>query len=182
MYDDAGGAMAARAWWMLRWAGHAEVAVLNGGLAAWTGPIESGPAQQVEPSDFQPGDPLTRLITVDELMPLVEAGGHTLVDARAPGRFSGAEDPIDPVAGHIPGAVCTPFGGNLDEQGLFKPAQQLAARLPDDPDAIYYCGSGVTAAHNILAAHIAGLPEPILYADSWSGWIRDPDRPVATGS
>ena len=96
--------------------------------------------------------------------------------------FPGAEEPIDPVAGHIPGALCAPFNGNLDEHGRFRPADELAARLPHDPNAIYYCGSGVTAAHNILAAHIAGLPEPVLYADSWSGWITDPARPVATGS
>jgi len=181
-YDDAGGAYAARAWWMLRWMGHAQVAVLDGGLPAWDGPIESGTGPAAAHSNFTPGAPLTRLIEVEELeRQLHSAQPPLLVDARARSRWAGAEEPIDAVAGHIPGAHCYPFNDNLDARGYFRPAAELRARFnAPAADVVCYCGSGVTAAHNILAMHIAGLPEPALYADSWSGWITDPQRPVAT--
>ena len=106
---------------------------------------------------------------------------HTL-DIATPERWAGREEPIDAVAGHIPGALCLPFNENLGEDGCFLPSADLAARFPADDDFICYCGSGVTAAHNILAMHIAGLPEARLYAGSWSEWITDPSRPVATSA
>ena len=182
VYDDASGAFAARAWWMLRWLGHANVAVLNGGLAHWSGPTESGPAAAVAVSDFSPADALTRSITSQELHQAVQDGNAPiLVDARAKPRWAGTEEPIDPVAGHIPGAHCYPFQDNLREDGTFKSAEALRTRFnAAGATVVCYCGSGVTAAHNILAMHIAGLPEPILYADSWSGWITDPGRPIGT--
>lgn len=182
VYDDAGGAFAARAWWMLRWLGHAAVAVLDGGLGHWSGPTEQGPAKAVAVSDFAAKDPLTRSISSADLHQAMQAGtAPILVDARAQPRWAGIEEPIDPVAGHIPGAHCYPFTENLRADGTFKSPDELRTRF-NAPGAtvVCYCGSGVTAAHNILAMHIAGLPEPILYADSWSGWITDPARPIGT--
>jgi thiosulfate/3-mercaptopyruvate sulfurtransferase len=181
-YDDAGGAYAARAWWMLRWMGHARVAVLDGGLSTWQGDLERGAGELPLATTFTPSEPLTRLIEVDTLMQQLKSPAPpTLVDARARPRWAGEQEPIDPVAGHIPGAHCYPFQDNLDDSGRFKPAAELRARF-NAPGAtvVCYCGSGVTAAHNMLAMHIAGLPEPVLYADSWSGWITDPARPIET--
>lgn len=179
VYDDASGAFAARAWWMLRWVGHAAVAVLDGGMQRWSGPLESGPARAREPSSFTAAKPLTRIIDAEQLL---DGTTRTLIDARAEARWAGREEPIDPVAGHIPGAICRPFPDNIGLEGRFRSATELAERFKDDTagDVVCYCGSGVTAAHNILAMHVAGLPEPALYADSWSGWITDPARPVAT--
>lgn len=181
-YDDAGGAYAARAWWMLRWIGHRQVAVLNGGLNTWQGGLQSGPAPAVTPSAYTPGASLTRLIEVEQLqLQLASNSPPILVDARARPRWAGEQEPIDPVAGHIPGAHCYPFQDNLDADGKFRSAEELRTRFNAPGTSIVcYCGSGVTAAHNILAMHIAGLPEPTLYADSWSGWITDPARPVET--
>ncbi|MEQ8485412.1 MAG: sulfurtransferase [Pseudomonadales bacterium] len=179
VYDDAGGAFAARAWWCARWLGHAAVAVLDGGLAAWRGPLSQA-HPVVEPGNFSIRPALTRSIDAPALLSALDS--RVLVDARSRARFSGAEEPIDPVAGHIPGAVCLPFQENLGSDGRFRPAAELAARfdkLPDD--VVCYCGSGVTAAHNVLAMRIAGRPEPVLYPGSWSEWLRDPGRPVATG-
>ncbi len=180
-YDDAGGAYAARAWWMLRWAGHEAAAVLDGGMSQWSGAMESGAARPREPGTFAAREPLTRLISAADLLArLGEPGAPTLYDARAEARWAGREEPIDPVAGHIPGALCRAFAGNLDADGCFKPAAELAERFSGPGQIVCYCGSGVTAAHNILAMHLAGLPEPELYADSWSGWITDPARPIET--
>jgi len=177
VYDDAGGAFAARAWWCARWLGHPAVAVLDGGFAAWQGPLSQA-CPAVEPGNFSIRAPLTREIDAPAL--LARLDGAALVDARARPRFDGAEEPIDPVAGHIPGAVCLPFQENLDASGRFKSAAELAERFRDVPDdAVCYCGSGVTAAHNVLAMRIAGRPEPILYPGSWSEWIQDPGRPRA---
>lgn len=178
LYDDAGGAYAGRAWWMFRWLGHEAVAVLDGGLNAWQSDLDTSTHPLPEPSEFQSKPALTKLVSTTDL---VSNTGRTLLDARAQARFDGEEEPIDPVAGHIPGAMCFPFPENLDANGLFKAPDLLKkrfAKLGDDP--ICYCGSGVTACHNILAMHIAGLPEPTLYADSWSGWITDPNREVAS--
>lgn len=186
VYDDAGGCFAARAWWMLRWLGHGNVAVLDGGLDHWPEPLETGPAPKRSPSDFSVKVPLTRLYSSTDVLELVRQSSDDqplLVDARSFERFAGEEEPIDPVAGHIPGAVCLPFTENLTHDGRFKTPAQLAERFApyhDRSQLICYCGSGVTAIHNILAARIAGLPEPGLYADSWSGWITDPTRPRAT--
>ncbi len=183
-YDDAGGAYAARAWWMLRWLGHHKVAVLDGGLPAWPHALEAGTAAPVESGRFEPSEPLTRLIEVAELeTQLGSATPPILVDARARPRWAGEQEPIDPVAGHIPGAHCYPFQDNLADHGKFRPAAELRNRFnAPGANVVCYCGSGVTAAHNILAMHIAGLPEPALYADSWSGWITDPSRPIKTAT
>lgn len=177
VYDDSGGAFAARAWWCARWLGHRRVAVLDGGLQAWDGPLSQA-QPVVEPGTFSIRPPLTR--TIDATALLQGLSTATLVDARNRARFEGREEPIDPVAGHIPGAQCLPFQENLDDSGRFRPAAALAERFAGLPeDTVCYCGSGVTAAHNVLAMRIAGRAEPILYPGSWSEWIRDPARPRA---
>lgn len=177
VYDDASGAFAARAWWCARWLGHEAVALLDGGLAAWTGPLsteEPAPAR----GNFSVRPALTR--TIDAAALTASLPALTLVDARTQRRFDGIEEPIDPVAGHIPGARCLPFQDNLDADGRFRSREALAARFADLPDdVVCYCGSGVTAAHNVLALRLAGRPEPLLYPGSWSEWIRDPARPRA---
>jgi thiosulfate/3-mercaptopyruvate sulfurtransferase len=175
VYDDAGGAFAARAWWCLRWLGHAGVAVLDGGFAAWDGPLSRETPNHPQ-ARFTLRPALTRSIDVAELERRL--GRVALVDARAQPRFEGREEPIDPVAGHIPGAVCMPFQGNLGADGRFRSPAELAARFADLPgEVVCYCGSGVSATHNILAMRLAGRPEPILYPGSWSEWITDPSRP-----
>tara|TARA_B100000700_G_scaffold20246_2_gene19732 strand:- start:117 stop:956 length:840 start_codon:yes stop_codon:yes gene_type:complete len=187
VYDDMGGQLAAaRAWWMLAcWAGHADVRVLDGGLSAWQasgGALEAGETVAPASSDWQPSLDDSALVSAADITP----GQSKLMDARALARFRGEVEPIDPVAGHIPGARCRPSADNLDPDGRFKPAAQLAAELANvdsqaGDELIAYCGSGVTACHDILAYAIAGLPLPRLYAGSWSDWIRAPDRPIATG-
>lgn len=189
VYDDGPGFYAARLWWLLTWLGHTQVSVLDGGLNAWR---QAGLRMTVEksvrpwPGDFiaQPDDSL--LVAADVLHAQVTKKQNTpvyrLLDARAPERFRGEVEPIDPVAGHIPGAMCLPCSGNLDGEGQFLPSQALRARFPDIAPGqtfVCYCGSGVTACHNILAAVLAGLPMPCLYAGSWSEWITEPGRPVA---
>ena len=177
VYDDAGGAFAARAWWCARWLGHEAVAVLDGGFQAWKGPL-SREQPLVPPGNFSIRPPVTREIDAASLLARLDR--TRLVDARSLARFEAREEPVDPVAGHIPGAVCLPFQDNLDGAGRFKPAAELAGRfraLPDD--VVCYCGSGVTAAHNVLAMRVAGRPEPVLYPGSWSEWIQDPKRPRA---
>jgi thiosulfate/3-mercaptopyruvate sulfurtransferase len=176
------GAAAARAWWLLRYFGHEQVAVLDGGLEAWVsagGPLESG-APTIEPGNFtaRPGG-----------MPLLDAPGAAeiasngvLLDARAPERYRGDVEPVDPVAGHIPGARNRPATDNLLPDGRFRPGEVLRrqfARLGvrDDADVGAYCGSGVTAAQEVLALELAGC-SAALYVGSWSEWITDPDRPV----
>ncbi|HCY05026.1 MAG TPA: sulfurtransferase [Gammaproteobacteria bacterium] len=186
VYDDTGGCFAARAWWMLRWLGHANVAVLDGGLQQWSQALQTGRATPPEISNFTLHPALTRLYSSDQVLAAIQQPVATrprLVDARSHERFAGKEEPIDPVAGHIPGAICMPFNANLDATGKFKTPAALAKQFASISAAhavVCYCGSGVTATHNILAARIAGLPEPALYADSWSGWITDPDRPYET--
>ena len=174
VYDDAGGAYAARAWWCLRWLGHEAVAVLDGGLAAWPAPLSSDTPEPI-PVNFSVRESLTRTIDADTLA--ADLRGYTLVDARAQARFDGAEEPIDPIAGHIPGAICRPFQENLDDTMRFKPAESLRSRFPTGDSVVCYCGSGVTAAHNVLAMRIAGMAEPLLYPGSWSEWIRSEERP-----
>lgn len=183
VYDDAGGQLAAaRAWWLLHvWAGHPDVRVLDGGIAAWQeagGVLESGePDLPGSPSGWSPAFDDTAWIDADA----VANGDLALVDARARERYRGEVEPIDPVAGHIPGAVCRPSAANLDAVGRFKSPAELEAELPRGASVVCYCGSGVTACHDILAYAIAGRALPKLYAGSWSHWIRDPARPVATG-
>jgi len=178
VYDDAGGAYAARAWWCLRWLGHEAVALLDGGLAAWPAPLttETSP---VSPGHFSVRTSLTRTIDAETLN--AHLGDYILIDARSEARFNAEEEPIDPIAGHIPGAQCLPFQGNLDQTQRFRSAEFLADRfsplVEDSRPIVCYCGSGVTAAHNILAMRVAGLDEPVLYPGSWSEWIRSDDRP-----
>ena len=187
VYDDMGGQMAAaRLWWMLTWAGHPDVRVLDGGIQAWNqamGELKRAPSQPVtsEPSDWQPSFDDSLLVTAEEVV----GSQAVLLDARGEARFRGEQEPVDPVAGHIPGALCRPTPGNLEANGRFKDRmslmRELRRTLPDDSAVIAYCGSGISACQNILAFAIAGLPLPRLYAGSWSDWISDPERPVATG-
>jgi thiosulfate/3-mercaptopyruvate sulfurtransferase len=193
-YDENDSTAAARAWWLLRYFGHQQVQVLDGGYQAWLAadlPIETGPAAAREPGTFtaRPGH-----------LPLLDAEGAArmaregvLLDARAAERYRGETEPVDPVAGHIPAAVSAPTTGNLDPAGRFLDAAALRDRFtglgvgaaaPGTPDGAVttgvYCGSGVTAAHEVLAMAIAGIPAA-LYVGSWSDWITGPARPVATG-
>ncbi len=190
VYDDAGGAIAARLWWLLRWLGHRSCAVLDGGWQAWTaaGAPVTDAVPQIEPVEFaiRHGDSLA---WVDEAYLLMNLHSHRdlVIDARAAPRYRGEVEPIDPVAGHVPAAVNLPFDGNLDENGRFRPPQALAQRFQavlgdrGPGSAVHMCGSGVTACHNLLAMEVAGLTGSRLYPGSWSQWIRDPDRPVARG-
>lgn len=192
-YDQGNGAYASRLWWLLRWAGHRNVAVLNGGFAAWQQaglPIETAVTQR-PPRTFTLHISEAHVATTAELERAVRDGSlrkgiAVLVDARAADRFAGENETIDPVAGHIPGARNHPFARNVDPEGRFLPATELRERWTATLGAaaaqpgrvIAMCGSGVTACHNLLALEIAGLPEARLYAGSWSEWIRDPARPV----
>ncbi|WP_343064674.1 sulfurtransferase [Halomonas cerina] len=182
VYDDRGGQLAAaRAWWMLAcWAGHPEVRVLDGGLRAWLdagGELPLGREPVPSPSDWRPTYRDEAWATAEEVL----SGQALMVDARSHERFRGEVEPVDPVAGHIPGAVCRPSAENLDEAGRFKAPAALDAELPGGDEVIAYCGSGVTACHDILAYGVAGRPLPRLYPGSWSEWIRDPGRPVIRG-
>ena len=188
-YDDAGGAIAARLWWMLRWTGHSEAALLDGGFAAW----------QASGQALETGEPAPRTamyhgcsndeacVSSDDVAAALSAGSMLLLDAREAPRFRGEQEPIDEVAGHIPGAINVPFQENLDADGYFLPAaeigrrfRQIIGRRPVDTVACM-CGSGVTACHNLFAMELAGLPGARLYTGSWSEWIRSGLRPVATG-
>lgn len=191
-YDAQGGMYAARAWWLLRWLGHGAVAVLDGGKNAWVAaglPLEAGNT----PDPETPGS-LTRkaslVATVDAGAVLANLANPTrlLVDARAADRFRGENETLDPVGGHIPGAVNRFFKDNLEGNGSFKPAaalkQEFGQVLGGTPasQAVMQCGSGVTACHNLLALEVAGLPGAALYPGSWSEWCADPARPVASGA
>ncbi|MGH8272886.1 MAG: sulfurtransferase [Gammaproteobacteria bacterium] len=188
-YDESGGAFAARLWWLARWLGHEKIAVLDGGLPAWReagGEMEEGEVKAPTPADFPVRKSLTKMLVTDEVLTIVHAAASgTLVDARAAPRYRGETEPIDSVAGHIPGAHNRPFAENLDASGRFLDRDQLRTRfagLSDDPQqTVHYCGSGVTACHNVLAMEHAGLVGSRLYAGSWSEWIRNPARPVARG-
>ncbi len=184
-YDDQGGVYASRAWWLLRWMGHDAVAVLDGGRGAWLaagGTLDAAPpAAPAAPPypERAPGMP-----TVDAATLLGQLGRRPLLDARAPERFRGEVEPLDPVAGHIPGATCRFFKSNLGADDRFKPREQLRAEfeaLGAGADAVHHCGSGVTACHNLLAMAHAGLTPGALYPGSWSEWCSDPARPIAQG-
>jgi thiosulfate/3-mercaptopyruvate sulfurtransferase len=181
-YDAGSGAFAARLWWLARWLGHQRVAVLDGGLQAWIdagGGLETGPGKPPPQTHFEAAEPLTRTVGPAAI---VEDGAQlVLIDARAPARFRGEHEPIDPVAGHIPGALSMNFEDNLNESGHWLPQTDLAARFAPlrGSNVVAYCGSGVTACHNILGLVHAGFEEPALYPGSWSEWILDPTRPVA---
>jgi thiosulfate/3-mercaptopyruvate sulfurtransferase len=188
-YDAGPGAYAARLWWMLRWVGHDAVAVLDGGFAAWTAegrPVSAEPARR-PPARFV-ADPRPGLVLDAAGVAAALARGETLVDVRGAERFAGAAEPIDTVAGHVPGARNLPFPENLGPDGRFREAAELAAlwraRTGAEPGhaPICMCGSGVTACQGLLALEVAGVPGGRLYAGSWSEWIRDPSRPVARGA
>jgi len=191
-YDDSGGTMAVRLWWLLRWLGHPRVALLDGGWTAWSAaglPMEATQAGPAVATAFDARPDWRQVATTREILRQLETGSNALllVDARTRERFRGDAEPIDPVAGHVPGAINLPLQDNLNPDGTFKPAevlraryrQALAGRSPGETAAM--CGSGVTACHNLLAMEIAGLAGGRLYAGSWSEWIRDPARPIATG-
>lgn len=189
VYDDAGGAFAVRCWWLLRWLGHREVAVLDGGLSAWKaagGRVEDG-EPEVERRAYRTKGAAMPEVGSKMVRAAVAVGRIRLIDARGAPRFRGEEEPIDPVAGHVPGAVNRPFTDNLDEQGRWRSPDALRQRFEpllagfEPEQAVHMCGSGVTACHNLFAMELAGLTGSALYAGSWSEWIRDPERPVAEG-
>lgn len=189
-YDDGEGAHAARAWFLLRMLGHEKVAVLDGGWSRWTSlglPVASAANAPVVPTQYKATFDDSRLLDADAVARHLGAGGM-LIDARAAVRFRGEEEPLDRVAGHVPGAVNRPYPQNMGADGRFKPPMQLAdeyrALLGEHApgDVAVMCGSGVTACHNLLAMERAGLRGAKLFTGSWSGWISDPSRPVATGA
>ncbi|MFC7979240.1 sulfurtransferase [Streptomyces cinereoruber] len=182
VYDGGSGWGAARAWWLLRWAGHPDVRVLDGGLAAWTGELTEK-VTAPEPGDFRPEPGALGLLDADGAAAFARSG--LLLDARAAERYRGDVEPIDRVGGHIPGAVSAPTTENVDAGGLFLAADALRDRFTalgaaEGTPVAVYCGSGVSGAHEVLALEIAGIPAA-LYAGSWSEWSADPSRPVATG-
>ncbi len=190
-YDNMGGMYAARLWWMLRWAGHAAVAVLDGGLAAWkaaSDAVERGASEARAPGDFALRDSLVTTALYADVLANIDSGERLVIDARAPDRFRGENETLDPVGGHIPGAANRLFRNNLGPDGRFKSADDLRAefsaliggRAP--AHLIHQCGSGVTACHNLLAMEVAGLGGAALYAGSWSEWCAQPGAPIATGA
>ena len=184
-YDDAGGMFSARLWWMLRWVGHRDAAVLDGGLSAWTA---AGGALDTTVRALQPvAYPLSEVehtVNADQILAGLGSDARLLVDARAPDRFRGENETLDPVGGHIPGAVNRFFKLNIGDDGRFKPADVLRAEwrtligARDPSTLIMQCGSGVTACHNLLALEVAGLSGAKLYPGSWSEWCSDPARPM----
>ncbi len=183
-YDDMGGAIAARLWVMLKWLGHEAVAVLDGGWQKWVAenkPIESQTIES-QARSFKPNLQTDLIVDASAVASAVEDAHVCLVDARAAERYAGIHEPLDPVAGHIPSALSYPWQENLDENKCFHPPETLLKRFEalSSTPIIAYCGSGVTAAHNMLAITHAGLPMPRLYAGSWSHWITLPNHIVAT--
>ncbi|GKS88574.1 MULTISPECIES: sulfurtransferase [unclassified Acidovorax] len=190
VYDRNGANYCGRLWWMLKWAGHDAVAVLDGGLQAWTaagGDLASGDEPAHFQSNFKLGEPLRQLATAADVQAALGQDRQTVIDARAPARYRGEVEPLDPVAGHIPGALNRPFSENLGPDGRFKPAAQLraefeallGARAPGT--VVHQCGSGVSAIPNVLAMELAGFGKTTLFAGSWSEWCSAPDRPVERG-
>ena len=187
-YDQDSGAFAARLWWMLRWLGHENVAVLNGGFAKWL--------REGRPVSTQPQAPAATRFVPGHVRPTVNAAGIAaslprhdllLLDARAAERYRGDAEPIDPVAGHIPGALNRPYARNLGPDATFRSARELRIEFEamlhgrSPADLVHYCGSGVTSCHNVLAMSVAGYPLTRLYPGSWSEWCADPNRPIAKG-
>ena len=191
VYDDAGGAIASRLWWLMKYFGHDGSAMLDGGIAAWQAAayqLESG-AVNVKPMpvvDFTLRKDL--VVSTSELVSQLEGDQVVLADARDRERFAGEVEPIDRVAGHIPGSVNYPYTLNLTSNGVFKPVDDLREGLlaltenQQSRELVHMCGSGVTACHNIFAAELAGMKESKLYVGSWSEWIQDPSRPINPGS
>jgi thiosulfate/3-mercaptopyruvate sulfurtransferase len=182
VYDNAGGATAARMWWMLRSIGHGQAAVLDGGLAAWERaghPVSVEKTQRV-PTTYPPSDDWTGIVDADGVAEGAELGA-TVVDSRAPERYRGESEPIDSRAGHIPGAINIFHADNLAEDGTHLSIADLAARFAGIGDSpIVYCGSGVTACHNLLAMSLVGITRARLYPGSWSEWSSDDSRPIET--
>ena len=188
LYDDSGGSMAARMWWMLRWIGHQAVAVLDGGWSAWTAaglPTSSG-VETPQPASFTASPRPELVVDATEMLAKTASGGALVIDARGADRFRGENETHDPIGGHIPGASNLPHTGNL-RAGHFRDPAELAARFSElmgnrpPSEVIFYCGSGVSACHNALALEHAGIGEARLYPGSWSDWITDPSRPTAQG-
>ena len=190
VYDRQGASYCGRLWWMLKWLGHERVAVLDGGLQAWQasgGSVVRGPNQTLPHTEFSITEPLVALVSAETVLANLGKTDQTVIDARAAPRFRGEIEPLDPVAGHIPGALNRPFTNNLTAEGFFKSKEMLrqefeellGARRPEH--TVHHCGSGVTAIPNILAMAIAGLGNTALFAGSWSEWCSDPHRPVAKG-
>ncbi|PKO59695.1 MAG: sulfurtransferase [Betaproteobacteria bacterium HGW-Betaproteobacteria-18] len=188
VYDRQGVNYCGRLWWLLKWAGHEAVAVLDGGLPAWLaagGAVASGDGPTTQASNYPLTTPRTELVDTDTVAGKLARPGQTIVDARGAPRFRGEVEPLDPVAGHIPGALNRPFTDNLGPDGLFKHAAQLRTEFEtllagrDPATVVHHCGSGVSAVPNLIAMEVAGLGRTALYAGSWSEWCSDPSRPVA---
>ena len=191
VYDRQAGNYCGRLWWMLKWLGHDAVAMLDGGLQGWKaagGAVASGPAQAAGTAvNFAVKAPLRQLVMIDSVVEQLGRPTQTVVDARGAPRYRGEVEPLDPVAGHIPGALNRPFVDNLGPDGRFKPADQLrqewqtllGLRAPES--VVHHCGSGVTAVPNVLAMELAGFAPVALYAGSWSEWCRTPGLPCAKG-
>lgn len=190
VYDRNSANYCGRLWWMLKWAGHENVAVLDGGLQAWQaagGAVSSGEEPAHFQSNFLLGPERATLVDAEKVAAELGRPSQTLIDARATPRFKGEVEPLDPVAGHIPGALNRPFGNNLTPEGKFKPAEQLRAEFAallgqrDPATVVHHCGSGVSALPNLIAMEVAGLGRTALYAGSWSDWCSDSSRPMAQG-
>lgn len=190
VYDRQGVNYAGRLWWMLKWLGHEAVAVLDGGLPAWTAagaPVEAGPAPTPQAFNYPLAPEKAGLVAADSIVKQLGKPSQTVIDARGAPRFRGEVEPLDPVAGHIPGALNRPFTNNFDAKGFFKPAAELRTEFEtllagrDPATVVHHCGSGVSAVPNIIAMEVAGLGRAALYAGSWSDWCSDPSRPVAQG-
>ncbi|MEJ7929695.1 sulfurtransferase [Ramlibacter sp. AN1015] len=190
VYDRQGANYCGRLWWMLKWMGHEAVAVLDGGLQAWEsagGALRGGDEPSRFQSNFRVGPEHRRLVTTEQVLRGLDSRGQTIIDARARPRFRGEVEPLDPVAGHIPGALNRPFTENLGPDGRFKEPQALRAEFEnllagrDPATVVHHCGSGVSAIPNLLAMEVAGLGPTGLYAGSWSEWCSDPGRPVERG-
>ncbi|MBI1422512.1 MAG: sulfurtransferase [Gammaproteobacteria bacterium] len=187
VYDAENGAYAVRLWWMLRWLGHAAVALLDGGFATWQAaglPTETALAG-IRETVFEPHVQADSQVAMPAIKRAIQAGGLCVVDARAAARYAGEVEPIDPVAGHIPGALNYPYEANLDASGRFLPPESLRSRFAplagQSEQVVHMCGSGVTACHNLLAMEIAGYTGSKLYAGSWSEWVRNPGNPIRKG-
>ena len=188
-YDAQGGQFASRLWWLARWLGHARVALLDGGWPKWVNDTHLSSQQLLKKArgNFTASESMMPLATVDQVLQSLDSQDRMLLDARTAERFRGEQEPIDPVAGHIPGACNRPWQQNLNSDQTFKSARELRSEFEvllnqRTPDQItHQCGSGVTACHNVFAMELAELPGSALYGGSWSEWIADPTRPVATG-
>ena len=190
VYDRQGNNFCGRLWWMLKWAGHDNVAVLDGGLHAWQaagGQMRSGPMPRHRAKTFNLQPSLVTLVDVSTVESFLGQPSQTIVDARGSARYKGEQEPLDPVAGHIPGALNRPFTQNFDSSGMFKPASVLRAEFEallhgrDASTVVHQCGSGVSAVPNVLAMQIAGLGTTALFAGSWSEWCSSPHRAVEKG-